>query len=248
MNYLNVKGVSAVQLWELDEHNKPKGPKDEENLFNAINFFDKNPQWVNKHQDKAKKYCKLLVNTDITKIKLSKEASEIQATLIKKHPNFFHLISFNIGGVERKILKSLLVKRSDKFRTMLEHNMKEKVEKEITLEAEGVDRKVFNNFVDYLTTGEIELDGKNVMPLLGLAQEHLISHLTCACLNFIEENLKNDTFIDLLKYALESNNDDLKWQCFIYVSENKYDKDLLALLRNFQEINWTFFLFFALQK
>ncbi len=108
--------------------------------------------------------------------------------------------------------------------------MNEKIKKKITLEAEDIDREVLKNFVDYLSTGEIRLEGKNVMSMLRLAQQHLVSHLACACLKFIGENLDIDTFKDLLSLAFESDNDDLKWQCFIYAYKNGEENNFLALL------------------
>lgn len=219
-----------IKTWELDQNNKPK---------NETEFLDKmlylffNDEWT-RDETAAKKYSDLLIKTDISELKEYDGACKAQAMLIDKYPDLFSLLTVSIGGIKESIPKACLSKRSEKFDKMLKSgNVKEVTENKVSLTAPNhIQEDVLKNFLNYIKHGKIELTGDNVLPLLSLAQEHLVGGLSLRCIKFLANNLGVDNFDEILKFANDYSISDLKWQCLADAYTNYKNEQFKKFIDN----------------
>lgn len=97
----------------------------------------------------------------------------------------------------------------------------------ITLSQENIDVSDLNCFLDYFSTGNINLSGNNVLLMLSLSNKYDVPKLEDQCLQFLKENLDPDNFIDILSFAIEHQHTDLKWICFSFAINNETKIDSL---------------------
>ena len=181
-NIVPEKGNTPPPLWELGKDRKPKNMG---SFDKCIEFFaaelKKESNWIVNHDQEAKKYLRLLDKTEI----LSKEGKQLHATLRKKYPKLFGRVLIDFNGVKRFIPQARLTGQSEKFSRMLSIGFQESKLREITFKDNNYDKKIISQFLQYLETGKIELDGDNLLVFFCLADEHLLPELTELCEIFV---------------------------------------------------------------
>ena len=131
--------LNDLQEWELDEENIPL---DQEKFIKAVQFLKDNHDWVNKHQDEAEKYFKLLAITNL----VSEEAKSVHDTLFKEYPILFPAIKVKMAEHEVTVSKLKLFEQSEWW-SRVKLRDKEAAEVELTANIE-VDPKSAKVFLD----------------------------------------------------------------------------------------------------
>ncbi|HXF29248.1 MAG TPA: BTB/POZ domain-containing protein, partial [Chlamydiales bacterium] len=214
--------ITPPPLWKLEEQGHTK----EINvIIQALNFFENHPDWTQNHQEECRSYCSLLDRTHFTSDQINQmtdTAWKTYAMLFTKYPYLFSLqqpgakqITITTTGQKEgtHILKNHLLMLSNKFRKMLSSAMKEDNTDAIELRAHPDNEGAFKIFLKYIATGELPLNGDNVIDLLILSDEHDIEVLRQQCLLFIKENLDLSQLPDLLRVSLDLHLPDLTWLC-----------------------------------
>lgn len=218
-------GNAQPALWDLDEKNRPNDESDESNLFNFFDFLNINPDWAQEKPEDAKQFFERLAQT-VFRRKSSKEGREAQRILFNKYSDFFPSLRLKLGSKERNIPIDRLKALSDKFKLNFS-GFREGNEKLFELqEPNDIDPTILpeiaNDFLTYLETGELRFTEQNVFHLLTLAQENDVKRLEASCMKFIIKNVEItfDNVSDFFDYAIQKNNPDIEWLCYIFAYKN----------------------------
>lgn len=224
--------LGSPRLWKLDEANQPAN---EFEFLQSILFLENHPEWVNDNEDEARSCFTHLSMTDLSsETEASGIARKIQASLVRSYPHLFPVITLRLGKEKAIISKSLLLEKSEKFRTMFSRRWNDQAELNIE-EPYEVDSQVLKSFLRFLTHGEVQCTNENVPHLLRLAQEHLVTELTALCHDYLKEKMRRFPLSEMLRLAVRYNIADLKWQCLIFASENSEDGDFKAILQQLHD-------------
>ncbi|XP_065661792.1 kelch-like ECH-associated protein 1 [Hydra vulgaris] len=107
---------------------------------------------------------------------------------IFKGGNFADII-LSFHNKEIRVHRIILAASSEVFSTMLQTNMKEKIDGKVDMELSGLLPRFADDFIKYLYTGEIELTVENVESLFSCANFFIINGLRDACSSFLKDIL-----------------------------------------------------------
>lgn len=90
-----------------------------------------------------------------------------------------------------KAHKCILIARSDKFRVMLNSNMKESIENKVEIKNDFIDPQIYKRMIQWIYEGECDVpDSINeLLSLLSLTDEYLLHDLQKVCEDQIIENM-----------------------------------------------------------
>lgn len=216
--------------WRLDAEQRPT---EETSFLQAIQFLNEHQAWVNSHFEMAKHYFELLDETNFETSTCTEQAVTIATKLYEQYPDFFpKKIKLRMGDQERDIPKATLMKRSQYFARMVGSGMREAQQRQIEFNVPQGHEGSVSSFLNYLVTGQVELSGDNVMPLLFFAHAHDVQNLLISCLDFLTRNLTKETFPEVLETALLHNVPDLQSACIEFASTRENSESFYPLFQS----------------
>lgn len=204
--------------WQLDENNQPQN---EVIYITALKFLSTTDEWM-KTPATVKHVISLL---DKTKHLSSEKPELVYQKLFHNHLT----VQFALPDKKIRTLLQETVMAKSEILKMLMSRITESQHGIMTLSQEwggkgseiGVDS--LNCFLDYISSGNINLTEENVLDILSLGKFYLIPKLEEQCLSFLYECLKNhtclkdpinlDNFIKIFNFALQLNHVDLLLLC-----------------------------------
>ena len=136
-------------------------------------------------------------------------------------------IILTVGDTKVYAHKIVLIAGSDYFKTMFVGPYKEANMAEIDLSATSSDSKTLENIVNFLYTGEAEINFENFGPVMKLASVLLVSELNNFCMKFFLENLKFKTYLDFYFCSVEHCLLELEGKLEVLVKSRFHDKLIL---------------------
>ena len=115
----------------------------------------------------------------------------------------FYDVTLTVGDSQIYSHKNILIAGSDYFKTMFLGPYKEANMAEIDLSATSSDSETLESIVNFLYTGEIEINFESFGPVMKLASALLVSELNEICMEFFLKNLKFETYLDFYFCAVE---------------------------------------------
>jgi hypothetical protein len=113
-------------------------------------------------------------------------------------------VTFSVAGVDIPAHRSILMARSEYFKTMFESGMSESTATSTTaLAVHETTPEAFTSLLLYLYTGESDkvVSGEGVCDLTDLAHRYGVVDLEKYCLGYIESNMSESTAIDVLLWS-----------------------------------------------
>jgi hypothetical protein len=151
---------------------------------------------------------------------INKEAHNAPSfKLLLEDPSFAD-VTFNIGGSRIPAHKNILVTRSDYFRAMFCGGMKENKQNEISIC--NIEQDIFKNVLEFLYTGNVEVNDKNIVPMLTAAEMFQIDDLKAQCCQSFYDVVNLDNIVQLLLVADSYSEGTLKCLCKKYILDH-YD-------------------------
>ena len=131
--------------------------------------------------------------------------------------------------------KIILAQASEYFKLLFSSKMKESKEKEIFLN-EIQDSDAMEDFLYYCYNYNIEIQKKNAIPLQMLAHQFQVEKLEILASNFIQSNLNEENYCDLLEHSEK------------YQLKSIYETCLNIILKNFEKVFRLFSTWVILRK
>ena len=117
-------------------------------------------------------------------------------------------ITFVVGVKELHAHKAILSTRSPVFRAMFQHDMKEAASN--TVEIFGTSPDIFESFLRFFYTDQVDLTMENCDALLSAANQYLLDHLKWKCELFLAQNLTIENCCEFLVLSDINNASNLK--------------------------------------
>jgi len=130
-------------------------------------------------------------------------------------------VNFQVGDKLIAAHKNILVTRSDYFRAMFSHGMKENNQNIILLPNVEVD--TFTAVLEFLYTGHVTVDERNIVSLITAAAIFRIDDLKELCLLQFNTVVSEFNVINLLLVADKHHEEQLKKTCKRYIMDNYQD-------------------------
>ena len=92
---------------------------------------------------------------------------------------------------------------------------------------ENVDKKSLKSIIDYIYTGNVEINNRNALNLLSAADKLKIQDVKMFCLEFLESVITYDSCFHILSAAQAFQSVKLQFKVFLYLNEN-FEKVLLT--------------------
>jgi len=212
-------------LWELDARSRPI---DMHRVLSSLKLLEQNEGWVCRNPEKVKRFFERLeVSVIPPKFPFSEQVLNLYQWLLSKYPQLFPheegdtrwatLKAEGNENVELEIPKNLLGMQSAYYHKLFTIGMSESQGHQVI--AEDVSVEELKAFVHFLNTGQLELEGDNVVDLLKLAIKNLLPKLTSKCCEFIAKHLTQEELKEFLDLAASLDSPDLKWVCYEFLSK-----------------------------
>ncbi len=127
-------------------------------------------------------------------------------------------ISIECGGEVFQAHRIILASQSPVFKRMLETDMKEKQEKEITIY--DLDKEVVSDMLTFLYTGSAPNLEVRAKELLNAANKYQLPRLMVMCKNKLEEQIKMENVIEILQLADLHGVRELMKECLEFIKTN----------------------------
>lgn len=191
-------------LWEIDPNtNKPTNPQ----LFSTtIRDLTDHPSLLEDNAN-IENVTKLFERLEITDFSEQADTLSDCQKLFSIEGKLFPstspeeketMIMLKSGEVEVFIPKNLLAAQSDKFKKMFSSHWAKA--NKLDLAEPNIHSDTFKSFAHFLKTGDIQLTGDNILPLLHLADEHGVPKLEKTCIEFLKENMDTNLFEPLQSF------------------------------------------------
>ncbi|KAJ5077971.1 e3 ubiquitin-protein ligase [Anaeramoeba ignava] len=117
-----------------------------------------------------------------------------------------------------KTHKSILSSRSEYFKYLFNSKMKEYQENKLILK--DVSSSIISSILNYFYSGKIEINLENAIQILFFSSKYLIDELIEITSNFIKNNLRFETVVDILKLSEAMNFNQLLDSSYQFILEN----------------------------
>lgn len=126
-------------------------------------------------------------------------------------------ITINIGEKKLFANKGILCCRSPVFRKMFDHSMKER--RSNIVDIEDIEFHVFDCFIMYLYTGEIEDKARDtVLSLYSVADKYEVKSLHSSCSRILASGLSVESVCSVLLLSVLHNDEELKTSAINFIS------------------------------
>jgi hypothetical protein len=205
-------------------------------LIKSMHYLHAHPEWVEKNPQGAQRYLELFINAEISE-------NGLMNTLLCRHPSLVKMYEmvFKNFTVEVPLYRLLtLSSYFEKLLKMLQSNQKNRI---CLQEDVGVDVDVSTaqTFLHYLSTGDVECTGENVLALSQLAHKYELWQLAAQCTTWIQEEVlltldfhdDNDvqSFNRILDAAISWDLWDLRCACLVFIMQKGELEPLKELLK-----------------
>lgn len=130
----------------------------------------------------------------------------------------FSDICFCVDNQKVYAHKAILSNRSKYFEALFGNSMKESHQKELTID---LDYKTFWSILEYIYTGETEINNDNVIKLLKESDIYLLEELNRMCQIYISKRIQRFDISDLLNMSYLYNLSDLMNRICQHLKENR---------------------------
>ena len=137
---------------------------------------------------------------------------------LKRHQGVFHDVTIKTDGKCFPANRLVLSCYSKFFETMFQTDMKEKYQS--TVDMNTVDEKSMQNIIDFIYTGKIVIDEKNVIALLSAADYLLMDDVKQYCFEFLESNITSDNCFTVFDVSILYENKSLQNKVYKQISNN----------------------------
>ena len=129
-------------------------------------------------------------------------------------------VTFNIGDEQIQAHKSILAARSSVFEAMFTHETKEKLSDSVDLL--DVDVQVFNQFLRFIYTGQVDLISlqDSCIDILVTADKYMVNDLKKQCQQYLIDCLSTENALDFIVLAQKYSLDDLYSQTLSFLRFN----------------------------
>ncbi|KAJ5077972.1 btb/poz domain-containing protein [Anaeramoeba ignava] len=117
-----------------------------------------------------------------------------------------------------KTHKSILSSRSEYFKSLFKSKMKEYQENKLILK--DVSSSILFSILNYFYSGKIEINLENAIQILFFSSKYLIDELIEITSNFIKNNLRFETVVDILKLSEAMNFNQLIDSSYQFIFDN----------------------------
>ena len=149
-----------------------------------------------------------------------------------------HDLILKVGDKEIKAHQDVLRSRSQVFKSMLNHNMKEK--NSGIIDIPDCDAKAMEQFLCYIYTGKVDsLNQNNMLKLYYIADNYDMKGLKKKCCAFIKKSLSNVNVFEVIKLALNHSDSGLLEHATEHFIDNAQDIMLTVEWQIFMKDNTT---------
>ncbi|KAJ5072365.1 pep-cterm sorting domain-containing protein [Anaeramoeba ignava] len=155
-------------------------------------------------------------------ISLLDKLTEDLKNLLNSSNEFFDF-TININYQSQKTYSiechsAILSSRSEYFKGLLRSKMKEYQERKV--EFFDIRPEIMQSFINYIYTGQIELNHENAIEMLVISRKFCSEELIQSITNYIQKNIHFENVIDLLELSRQFDFDDLKILCLDFICLN----------------------------
>lgn len=194
--------------WQLTNENQLE---DEDSYYNALTFLITDDEWM-KSPEVVRRVVNLMIKTNLA----SQKAELVYQKLFQNHL----MVKFELPDKSvRKLLKETVITQSNVFENQLSERWKENDVINLCHENKEIAVSDLNCFLDYFSSGNINLSGENVLFMLILSKKYDVPKLEEQCLQFLNENLNLDNSINIFSYAIKYHAE-LEQQCLQFLNKN----------------------------
>ncbi|XP_043479824.1 speckle-type POZ protein-like [Leptopilina heterotoma] len=159
--------------------------------------------------------------------------------LVESNKNFldndeFKDVTFNVENQKFTAHKIFLASRSPVFAAMFKNKMSEGLTS--IVEIDDIKPAIFQKMMNFIYTDRVENLEESAVEFLYVAEKYQLEKLKSMCINSLHDNLSLTTVSKTLEVADLYSIENLKNECFYFISERKYD---IIETKEFQELMLT---------
>ena len=153
----------------------------------------------------------------MTEQNLTRQAKLLQYANNKRIDGDFNNVTIQAGDESILANRMVLACYSKFFESMFLSPLKEKYQNSV--EIKHFDGKAVKQVIEFIYTGNVDINANNVLTLLGTADFLQVDDVKKMCFDFMETLLTIDSCLDVVKASVLYNNPSLQ-QTFQYISDN----------------------------